>query len=60
MERRASFTRNLRSSNPELDNSQPLIIDNESGGGVQNRPSFKDDSYLIDREVYFNREDVLE
>jgi hypothetical protein len=45
-DRRSSF-RIARNSNPELDNSEPLIVDNESGTGNAMRPSFKDDSFLI-------------
>ena len=45
----------MRKSNPDLENSVPLIFEDSS-----ERPGYKDDSYLLRHQVYFNKDDLLE
>ena len=44
-----------RKSNPDLEKSEPLIFDDGSSD-----KGYKDDSYLLRHQVYFNRDDLLE
>jgi len=45
----------MRKSNPDLEKSEPLIFDD----GCSDK-GYKDDSYLLRHQVYFNRDDLLE
>ena len=45
----------IRKSIPDLEISEPLIF--EDGGSDK---GYKDDSYLLRHQVYFNRDDLME
>jgi hypothetical protein len=53
--RSGDIQHHMRKSNPDLEKSEPLIFEDGSSD-----KGYKDDSYLLRHQVYFNRDDLLE